>query len=114
MSKRRAFAGLLSDDEGSSSGSESGADAEFALPALKRPQKAPKLSVEQLQEAGYKPGPSILGMREQPAPEPEQRSWEWSGGQATITAEPETREVRAPPLTTSLRLSCAHAESRRC
>ncbi|GFR48474.1 hypothetical protein Agub_g10165 [Astrephomene gubernaculifera] len=67
------------------SASNSGSDYEDAKEDQKLPKKKPVLSVEDLERAGYKSGPSVLFIK--PPSETGPQNWNWSNGRAAKERE---------------------------
>lgn len=67
----------------SSDGSEN--SEEDDEPPSKKPAGISKVTVEALERAGYKAGPSVMHVPEQKTKEPE--SWQWGKGEARKTRE---------------------------
>ncbi|KXZ50946.1 hypothetical protein GPECTOR_14g192 [Gonium pectorale] len=87
-SKLDKFLTLGPEDGSESVGSEgtSGSEDE-AEQQEKQPRKKPALSLEDLEKAGYKSGPSVLFVK--PPAEQEPQDWNWSNGKAAKGQEDE-------------------------
>ncbi len=83
-SKTDKFMGLpLGDADGPSSDSDSPSSSGNEEEDVKVPKKKPVLSLEDLERAGYKSGPSVLLLK--PSSETEPQNWNWCVRQCYIT-----------------------------
>ncbi|GIL76172.1 hypothetical protein Vretimale_5758 [Volvox reticuliferus] len=94
-------------DSDSDSSTNSSSDEED----LKLPKKKPNLSLEDLERAGYKSGPSVLHIKAPSEPEPQ--NWNWSNGRAAKAHEDDddgqSRAATREAVTKAMEESALHS-----
>ncbi|GLI64954.1 hypothetical protein VaNZ11_008359 [Volvox africanus] len=94
-------------DSDSESSNNSSSDEED----LKLPKKKPILSLEDLERAGYKSGPSVIHIKAQSESEPQ--NWNWSNGRSAKAQEDgddgETRAATREAVTKAMEESALHS-----